>query len=592
MSLLLPRIRRLTIVTDRGIMSRFRPNAAQLFLLDDFEHQMRTRGRARQIVLKARQIGFSTMIEAIIYESCWLFNDYRSLVMAHDRDTAANLLAMSKLYWERDPFKPLFSLKTDSKADLEWNETRSRLKVATAGNRQTGRGTTQRAIHMSEAGFYPDPVQTMNALKNAIHPVPSTYMAIESTANGVGNNFHVEWEAAVNGDTDFTPLFFPWHGHGTYRASAIGLPIKITAYDDEERLLKRVFDLDDDQLQWRRWKIRDNGGDLLQFHQEFPSDPEEAFLSTGHNVLPGDHLQACYQQLTPSGYRGLLVDRGKGIEFVPSADGDLIIYKAPRPGAEQNEYIIGADPTHTTFGDFAVAQVFNRYTLEQVAVMRLRCDAPAFGRHLFKLGEYYKWAIMAPESTGPGLATIGVLQGMNYPNMYLRQVKLDNTPGHLTGEQWGWATSLQTKHIAIGFLINVVTNHQLILHDSKTYSEMRNYVTLPNGQYGNGNGESHDDTVMAAAIAVACHFTDAPPLLQSHTASPRTTKPAGFEFGGETLHLGDPGGMKPEQFADQVGVDLSSLPRVPGIRDAGFGDGDGDGYVEQFNDDDDQGDEW
>lgn len=581
MSLLLPRIKRLTIVTDRGIMSRFRPNSAQLYLLDDFETQMRDRGRARQIILKARQIGFSTMIESIIYETCWLFNDYRSLIMAHDRDTAANLLAMSKLYWERDPFKSLFSLRTDSKADLEWNETRSRLKVATAGNRQTGRGTTQRAIHMSEAGFYPDPVQTMNALKNAIHPVPSTYLAIESTANGIGNNFHTEWEKAVSHETDYTALFFPWHGHAAYCASAIGLPVHVTSYDEEERVLRRAFNLSDDQLQWRRWKIADNGGDLLQFHQEFPADPEEAFLSTGTNVFPGDHLQSCYDP--QAGYRGLLVERPTGIEFVPSADGDLIIYKAPRPGAEQNEYIVAGDPTHTTFGDYAVAQVINRYTLEQVAVMRLRCDATAFGKHLYRLGEYYKWAIVAPESTGPGATSIGMLQGMAYPNIYLRQSKLDNTPGHLTGQQWGWATSLQTKHIAIGFLINVVVNSQLRLHDPKTYSEMRNYVTLANGQYGNGNGESHDDTVMAMAIGVACHFTDAPPLLQGSSRVGRNLQPAGYQTEDGQLLLGDGSGVKAGDFAERAGLEMGAVAKIPGLQQDEYND------VDQY---DDEGDDW
>lgn len=561
MSLLLPRIRARTIVTDRGLMSRFRPNQAQLYLLDDYETQMRDRGRARQIVLKARQIGFSTMIEAILYENCWLFDDYRSLVMAHDRDTAANLLAMSKLYWERDPLKALYSLKTDSKADLEWNETRSRLKVATAGNRQTGRGTTQRGIHMSEAAFYPDPVQTMNALKNAIHPVPSTYMAIESTANGIGNNFHTEWEAAVQGETDFTPLFFPWHGHEAYTASSIGMPVNITSYDEEERVLKRVHDLSDDQLQWRRWKVRDNGGDLLQFHQEFPSDPEEAFLSTGTNIFSPEHLSACYAPT--GGSRGLLVERPSGVDFVPGVAGDLIVYKAPRPGAEINEYIIGADPTHTTFGDYAVAQVFNRYTLEQVAVLRLRCDAPSFAKHLYLLGQYYKWAIVSPESTGPGATTIGNLQGMGYPNLYLRRTKLDTTPGLLTGHQWGWATSLQTKHIAINYLATVVTDHDITIHDQKTYSEMRNYVTLDNGKYGNGNGEDHDDTVMAAAIAIACHFTDAAPLLQVGPDF-RNIEPAGYSWEGEEVHMAKP---MTEGTMERMGLNLDQVweGEVPGL---------------------------
>lgn len=206
-SLLLPGIRRLTILDDRGRIRRFRPNPGQLMFLQSVEDQFKDRGYARNIILKARQIGFSTMIGAVGYQLCHLFDNYFGLVMAHDRETGGNLLGMVKRYRAYDPFAPLYPLKSDSKATLEWEHNNSWLNVATAGNRETGRGTTKRFIHQSEAAFYPDPKRTINALKNAIHPVPSTFMAIESTANGVGNAFHTEWEMAVAGETMFVPLF-------------------------------------------------------------------------------------------------------------------------------------------------------------------------------------------------------------------------------------------------------------------------------------------------------------------------------------------------------------------------------------------------
>jgi hypothetical protein len=144
--------------------------------------------------------------------------------------------------------------------------------------------------------------------------------------------------------------------------------------------------------------------------------------------------------------------------------------------------------------------------------MRLRCDAVEFGKHLYRLGEYYNFATVGPEVEGPGGLTIGTLQGLAYPNIYMRAEKLDKTPGKLTGSQWGWSTSLQTKHIAVGYGINALTQSSLLIHDPITYKEMKNYVTLPNGGYGNGDGSPNDDTVMALLIALAIHFTDAPPL--------------------------------------------------------------------------------
>lgn len=557
-SLLLPGVKRLTILDDRGMIRRFRPNPGQLMFLQSVEDQFAERGYARSIVLKARQIGFSTMIGAVGYQLCHLFDNYFGLTMAHDRETGGNLLGMVKRYREYDPFAPLYPLKSDSKATLEWEHSGSWLNVATAGNRETGRGTTKRFIHQSEAAFYPDPVKTIGSLKNAIHPVPSTFMAIESTANGIGNAYHTEWEMAVAGETMFVPLFFAWHQHEKYRATAIGMSPVIASYDEEERVLHRLG-ITDDQLAWRRWKIRDLGGDLRLFHQEFPSDPEEAFLSTGTNAFPGDHLKRHYDP--QAGYRGILTENHEGVRFTASADGHLVVFKAPARDQEYGEYVIGGDPTNTTRGDYAVAQVLNRRTLEQVAVMRLRCDAVEFGKHLYRLGEYYNWALIAPEVEGPGGLTIGTLQGLAYPNIYQRQTKLDKTPGKLTGQQWGWSTSLQTKHIAVGYGINALTQSSLVIHDPITYKEMKNYVTLPAGGYGNGDGSANDDTVMALLIALAIHFTDAPPLGYGAQSTGAVTN---MQVAGQELVMADP--VSASSYANRLGLTPEQAVAIPGLR--------------------------
>jgi hypothetical protein len=580
MSLLLPRLKRLTILDNRGEIVRFTPNAGQLRLIQEVEDQFADRKRARVIVLKARQIGFSTAIEGLGYALCDIFDNYTGLVMAHDRDTAQSILTMTKRFWANDPFKPLRTLRTDSKADLEWSESGSQIKVATAGNREAGRGTTKRFIHQSEAAFYTDPKRTMNALRNAIHPVPSTFMAIESTANGVGNQFHTEWELATSGESDIKPLFFPWHHHDDYCASAIGISPTITTYDEDERVLNRLG-ISDDKLAWRRWKIRDIGGDLLQFHQEFPTDPEEAFLSTGQNVFPGDLLRDHYEPL--GGYRGLLLEQGGGMKFVPSVDGSLLVYKAPSRDNDFGEYIIGADPTHTTRGDYAVATVLNRRTLEQVAMLRLRCDPVEFAKHLYRLGEYYHYAIIANETEGPGNLTVGVLNGMGYPNVYLRQSKLDKTPGKLTGEQWGWSTSLQTKHIAIGFVLNALSASSFLIHDATTYREMKSYVTLGNGGYGNGDGSENDDTVMAIAIALAAHFTDAPPLMYGGEARAQRQQLTSIDVGGEVTAA---------EFGRRNNLDIETTQSIMGLKDNTTADPESLYGEDKFFEESDQGEEW
>lgn len=508
--LLAPMVRQLYIKDKAMRIRRLEPNWAQYRYLDLAERQLATTGRIRIIVLKARQLGISTITEALGFKLSFVFPGYKTLVVAHEIPASQNLLEMTHRYWETYPYRPLHTPKMLSRNEIGWVDTGSSMKVATAGNKATGRSSTTHFLHASEVGFWPEARTTMLGLRQAIPDTFGTAIVMESTANGRGNYFHQQWQLAEEGETEFIPLFLPWHEHPEYRGSVIGIRPSIAGRPSEDERILRKMGVDDDRLAWRRWAIINKcDGDLLNFMQEYPSTPEEAFIASGMNVFPAEHLRACFKPET--GVKGLLLGDRDSAEFKAAADGPLTLFRTPVDNRDWGKYMVAGDPTKTTRGDYAVAQVLNRRTMEQVAVWRGRLDPVSFADELYKLGKYFNDAEVTTEIEGPGYSTIGKLLGMNYPNVWQRQNQADKSPGAMTRDTHGWSTTMQTKQLAIGWLLRLVVEHSTTIHDRKTYDEMSNYVTLDNGGYGNAEDEEHDDTVMSYAIGVVCHQMS-PPL--------------------------------------------------------------------------------
>lgn len=462
----------------------------------------------RIIILKARQLGMSTMTQALNYSWAFIRENFHSLTVAHENDLSAKLLEMTEMFWERDPFSKLYTPKYESKKHKSWKETKSSLRIATARNAKVGRGTTIRFLHASEVAFWDHAQDVMLGLRQAIPHAPETFIILESTANGVGNYFYNEWMAAEAGDSDYIPLFFPWFRHPEYTASFISLPEQPLGILDEEEVILKKLGVEDDHLAWRRWAIRNLcNNDMLQFHQEYPSTPEEAFIATGTNVFPIKKLSLTYDPFEP--LRGRLLRRANGtVEFKPDSDGPLSIYRNPSRDRDWGVYFVSGDPTRTLTGDPACAQVFSRRSLEQVAVWHGRIDPSNFGDELVKLAKFYNDAVVTTEITGPGYATIGRMIGLDYPYIW-RHSKPDEDQGNVQSN-YGWNSTNQSKNAAIGWLLRVVMDNDLTIHDKRTFHEMRDYVTLEGGGYGPAASDGHDDTVTSLAIGVACHYMEAP----------------------------------------------------------------------------------
>jgi phage terminase large subunit len=197
------------------------------------------------------------------------------------------------------------------------------------------------------------------------------------------------------------------------------------------------------------------------------------------------------------------------VRFTQSHEGPLKLFALPDRNTERGKYVVAGDPTRTVYGDYACAQVINRRTLEQVAVYRAKTDPTTFAEELFKLGIFFNEALLTTEVEGGGYATVGALVTMNYPNLVKRE-RPDSTRGKSTrGAAYGWSSTAKSKNLAIGWTKKIISDGDVTIHDSHTFTEMKNYVTKPDGSFGPADDKNgHDDTVMSFAVALTTHILD------------------------------------------------------------------------------------
>ncbi len=486
-------------------------NPAQERLLAALEEQDRAGKPMRVIILKARQMGFSTVTEAVIFHEAATRRNVNALIVAHRDDSTKNLFGMSRRYYDELP-EPLKPMRQASNAqelvfdNPDKNEARrrkhpglhSRIRCQTAGGGGIGRSDTLQLVHLSELAFWPgDKAETMLGILQAVPAEPGTLVVIESTANGY-DEFHEQWERAVRGESDFLPLFFPWFEMEEYRK-----PVPPgTEWTPAERELADRFGLADEQLAWRRWCIANNcGGDVEKFRQEYPSYPEEAFLTSGRPVFDMDaldrRLQAAEEPLLTGSFEYRSDPNNPAriwdMKFIPRSDGCIAIYREPKKGWP---YVIGGD-TAGEGSDWFTAQVLDNVTGMQAAVLRQRYDEDLYARQMYCLGMYYNQALLGIEvnfSTYP----VGLLQMMGYPRQYVREIP--DTYRQRFKEAFGWRTDSRTRPAAIAGLVQAFRDDPEIVRDRETLKEMRVFVRNERSRPEALPGE-HDDLVMALAIA-------------------------------------------------------------------------------------------
>jgi hypothetical protein len=274
----------LKIRTKEGRIEPFVLNKAQLYLHEKAERQRGETGKIRIIVLKGRQQGCSTYIGGRFYNKTSHQFGIQTFILTHAMDATNNLFKMAKRYHDYMPeiVKPQSS--TNNSKELIFGLLDSGYKIGTAENKSVGRSSTIQYFHGSEVAFWQNAAEHAKGIMQTIPDASGTEVFLESTANGVGNYFHQQWQKAEAGLSDFIAVFIPWFWQEEY-SRAVDETFEPTL---EEIELQQLYGLSNEQLAWRRAKIVDlsiNGMDGAKaFKQEYPCTAAEAFQTTGEDT--------------------------------------------------------------------------------------------------------------------------------------------------------------------------------------------------------------------------------------------------------------------------------------------------------------------
>ncbi len=507
----------LTVQNDQGKLVPMVEGPAQKRLTETID-KLRAAGRpVRIIFLKARRVQVSTGTASHYFHNTPFRSGQHAAVIAHDLETATNLFSIYKRF--QDNYKPfgdlikLPALVKDADGKMEWANGSSVL-IGTANALNFGRSFNLRRVHFSEAAFYKDFAALFKSVLSAVPKDPDSMVLVESTANGVGDAFHKLWLDASDpkSGSEWVALFFAWWEHPDYR-----MPLQIPAsdfqnsLDKEEREMMPLYNLQLEQLAWRRWVIRNElGGSSASFRQEYPSNPEEAFIASGR--LYFDLQSINRMPVQRDAMRGEIeintVGVQKRITFVPREDGALTIFRRPSPGIE---YMAGMDVAEgldanqgkgEPDSDFSTVGVFERETGDQVAALRVRMQPAPFGEYVFYLMRWYNDCGLVPEANGPGLWAITEITKLGYPTnrIYHRRRAEDQDP-QVRADLIGWKTTAVSRPMMLSGLDSALRDMSIVLHDAIAVRELMTFVIKPNGKPEASSG-NHDDTVIATALAV------------------------------------------------------------------------------------------
>jgi hypothetical protein len=410
------------------------------------------------IVLKARQIGFSTLAAAFTFWETFFWADRFTVMLSRTEREASKLLQKTKYGYKMMPAW----MRTRGPDLLSDNQLKmvfandSSIESLPSGN-DPARGESVYRVIIDEMAFLPNAEEAWASIE-PIADVGGRVICL-STANGEGNIFHQLWVGSQTGTNRFTGVFFPWS----------------------------AGDRDED---WYEAKKRDLPD--WQLAQEYPDNAEEAFIRSGRPVFDLESLRNLDLIEPERGY--LKNEMGKNHYTFIADGGELAIWEFPD---RQEIYVIGADVAEGLgHGDFSSAHVISANTGLLVAHWHGHVDPDVFGEEVLRaLGYYFNHALIGVESNNHGLTTIKGLQRVGYKNLY-RQRKMNSRNPRIS-ETMGWRTTSVSKPLAIDELNAGIRDSSIHIYDKNTIAELRTFVREASGKM---HGSPHDDRVMSLAI--------------------------------------------------------------------------------------------
>jgi len=486
----------------------------------------------RIIILKARQEGISTIFEAIIFQRNSYSKNRKAIIIGHIKEASDNLFDMFKRFYKYLPPELQPETKHSNEKKLSYKRLDSEIVVYTAESGEAGRSATIQDLHATEVAFWRDAKTTMTGLLQTIPDEPNTMSVIESTANGIGGYFYDMWEAAVKGENDYTPIFLAWFNLDEYTRPFESEEEKAKFKpNDYEKTLIKAHNLTLEQMNWYRFTLKNKlGGDEDKMKQEYPSNPKEAFTTTGRPVF---NTQICFTNYESSenGLTGDLVEIEDKIKFVLNPKGYLRLFRVKKPSEyESYTFAAGVDVAEgLEQGDYSVCKVLDRRTDEVVLTWHGHADVDIFAQELMKIQRYLKGDIWFEiEKNNNGLAVImkGNELGLNIKYREDFNDGIEKTEMH----DLGFITNKKTKPFIINQLNEWIRDGLFIDREQEFWGECLTFVRNAKGQMSAQNKlsdpatKTFDDRVIAEALMLNCSL-----WLPNYQESEKSKLPAWYE---------------------------------------------------------------
>lgn len=432
------------------------------------QQEFERRRGAKNIVLKARQMGLTTWTAGRFFLKTITRPGTMTVQVAHTQDAAEEIFRMVHRFvewlpngWREGPLRT----GRQNTRQIDFPEMDSQYRVVSAGDRNAGRGWTIQNLHCSELARWPgNPAEILAGLRAAL--APDAEVILESTPEGVGGCFYDEWKKAE--ETGTVRHFFPWWMEKRYRAKAVDA----TKLTEEESRLMALHGLDLKQIGYRR-HLR------ASFHgfakQEYAEDAESCFLASGESIFERAAIDA------------RLVDLPEPV--MTRRNGAMHIWLPPVRG---KRYLVAVDPAGGgSEGDYSAAQVLEMETGLQCAEFAAHMGGVELAQYIVELAREYNNALLVVERNNHGSGILALVEAVcGYRNVYKQ------------AGQAGWLTASISRPAMIGRLNAALVEQPRCFMSRELLAECRSFVRLPDGSSGAQAG-THDDRVMAMAIGLA-----------------------------------------------------------------------------------------
>jgi len=406
------------------------------------------------VILKARQLGISTITAGYVVWMMLFHRDKNILVMATKFSTAANLVRKVKSIMKNVPdWLRISDIEIDNRASFVLTNGSQIKATSTSGD--AGRSEALSLLVIDEAAH----VDGLSELWTGLYPTLSTggrCIAL-STPNGVGNWFHKTYIESANGENNFYPTSLPWDVH----------PDRDQDWFDKET---------------KNMSTR-------QIAQELECN----FNTSGETVIHPDDLKRILEGIREPRHQ-------------TGFDRNMWIWEEYDAG---NSYLLSADVARGDGKDSSAFHIVKLETMEVVVEYKGKPSIDAYANMLNHIGKEYGNCLLVVENVGVGISVLDKLNELEYPNIYysikgtheyIDSVHAQNVNNSVPG----FTTSSKTRPLVIAKLEEFIRNKLINIYSSRVADELKTFI------WSNGRPQAmrsySDDLVMA--LAISCWVRD------------------------------------------------------------------------------------